>query len=606
MFLLLAVGLTGGLRGQGAVTLPEVTVYSHRVANQSPAGTFAMPVSALRYEPRIDLQARNLAEAQADVTLRGGIFENTGIQLGAVTLFDPQTGHYVAEIPVAPALLSEPEIVTGAALASRATNATAGAIAYAWRPIRTTGAAAISIGGNNHRRGELYQGYAGPVHPGGSQVAVDMAYAHSESEGAIPFGDHEFWRVNGRLQWAAQSRQTDLFAGYQEKFFGWTNLYTPFNSPEAENLQTVLFALNHRANFGGGEFLEAGIFHRRNKDDYAFNRFTPLGAVHPFQHTTWVSGAALSGRRQFKRIALNVRAEILADKIHSTSLVHGRFNTRTLGKVALVPEWSWRGQDGGRWTARMGGAYDDSNRDRAALTPVFELASEERPGVLSRVHAGYSRNTQLATYTALNSSASAGLFRGNPGLGRAVSHNFEVGARGTIAGWTGDAVAFWRRDDALVDWTFRQGVTARSANEVDVQVGGFEIAARRSWRSADLVIGYTWLTKDADYRGVEVDASFYALNYARHRLTAAVTLRFGRGLELRIDNIARIQAENLLRVIGGDRALTSSIGLAYRPPSWKHIELGIRVENAWDGDFQDVPAVPAAPRQISFNVASKW
>src|SRR5262245_16355441 len=99
------------------VQLPEVTVYSPRVANQSPAGTFAMPVPALRYEPRVDIQGRNLAEGQADVTLRGGIFENTGFQVGAATLLDPQTGHYFAEIPIAPAMLGAPQVVTGAELA---------------------------------------------------------------------------------------------------------------------------------------------------------------------------------------------------------------------------------------------------------------------------------------------------------------------------------------------------------------------------------------------------------------------------------------------------------------------------------------------------------
>src|SRR5215831_1265583 len=93
-----------------ASSLPELTVYSPRVANQSPAGTFAMPVSALRYEPQVDIQARNLGEAQADVTIRGGIFENTGFQAGAVTLVDPQTGHYFAEIPIAPAMLAAPQV----------------------------------------------------------------------------------------------------------------------------------------------------------------------------------------------------------------------------------------------------------------------------------------------------------------------------------------------------------------------------------------------------------------------------------------------------------------------------------------------------------------
>ena len=128
VFLAVACSLTLNARAQVAeAVLPEVTVYSPRVANQSPAASFAMPVSALRFEPRVDLQSRNFSEGQADVTIRGGIFENTGFSIGAVSLFDPQTGHYFAEIPVAPPMLGAPEIhVTtrpGSALpcASRAT-----------------------------------------------------------------------------------------------------------------------------------------------------------------------------------------------------------------------------------------------------------------------------------------------------------------------------------------------------------------------------------------------------------------------------------------------------------------------------------------------------
>ena len=66
------------------------------------------------YEPLVDVQGRNLAEAQADISIRGGIFENTGFNLGAVTISDPQTGHYLAEIPLAPAMLGAPAVVTGA------------------------------------------------------------------------------------------------------------------------------------------------------------------------------------------------------------------------------------------------------------------------------------------------------------------------------------------------------------------------------------------------------------------------------------------------------------------------------------------------------------
>ncbi len=57
--------------------IEKITVEGSATANNKPVGTFGSLVSNLEYDPRVDLQSRNMAEAQADVTLRGGIFENT-------------------------------------------------------------------------------------------------------------------------------------------------------------------------------------------------------------------------------------------------------------------------------------------------------------------------------------------------------------------------------------------------------------------------------------------------------------------------------------------------------------------------------------------------
>ena len=76
-----------------SVEMSAVTILSPRVANQDPVFTVATPVSALRYEPAVDLQARSFAEGQADIAIRGGTFANTGFTLAGLPLYDPQTGH---------------------------------------------------------------------------------------------------------------------------------------------------------------------------------------------------------------------------------------------------------------------------------------------------------------------------------------------------------------------------------------------------------------------------------------------------------------------------------------------------------------------------------
>jgi hypothetical protein len=128
---------------------------------------------------------------------------------------------------------------------------------------------------------------------------------------------------------------------------------------------------------------------------------------------------------------------------------------------------------------------------------------------------------------------------------------------------------------------------------------------RRTGEHVDLVLGYTAHRKDADYGLATVDASFYALNYARHRATAAVVWRIGGGWELRSDNEYRIQEKDTLRR-SSRSALLSSAGLYYRPSWAPGLRLGAEVENAWDDDFQEVPAVPSSRRQYSAGLTYVW
>ena len=158
----------------------------------------------------------------------------------------------------------------------------------------------------------------------------------------------------------------------------------------------------------------------------------------------------------------------------------------------------------------------------------------------------------------------------------------------------------------MTDWTFRQGVTARSANAVDIDTAGAELVALRTWSRVDLVLGGTVLGKSSDYRGAVVDASFYALNFARTRLTAALTVHLTKELELRADNEYRHQAANPLRTTGGNDAMLSTVALTYRMSDASGLEFTAALDNLWQDDFQDVPGVPATPRQGSVGVAVRW
>lgn len=602
IFLALIAG-GGSAHAQDATyELPKIAVYSEQVANQTPVAAFAMPVSGLRFEPRVDVQERNLAEGQADVAIRGGIFENTGFKIGAVSLYDPQTGHYLAEIPIPPAMLASPLILTGADNALAGFNAEVGTVASGWRPIVQRGEFSAAVGDYTSSRVGFYQGVVGPTDAAGRSVAADVDLSHSESAGSVPFGDHTFKRAAARLQARGPQSQTDFFAGTQQKFFGWPNLYTPFGFNETDDLHTQLYVLNHRSWTSPDSYWEVGAFYRRNYDDYEFNRAVP-GASNPFQHTTRVRGLSLEGHQGFEDFAVAYSVQTMHDDLQSTALTFGRFNTRSYLKLAAVPEVS-RTLPAGTLRLRAGATYDDTNRDSSALSPIVSVELSQPDGL--RYYVQYAESTQVPTYTALNSNPAAGLFRGNPNLGREVSRNLEAGVSFRRSAWTFEAALFHRRDDQLTDWTFARGVTARAANAVNIATTGFELVSSYRTKRYELVFGYTVLGKDADYGSATVDASFYALNFAKQRLTAAVVLHLGAGFELRLDNEYRVQEKNLLRVIGGNEAFVSAAGVYYLPPKLRGLELSVLVDNLWDSSFQEVPSVPAARRQLSFGAAYRW
>ncbi len=592
------------------VELAPVMVYSPDVANQVPVSSFATPVSVLRFEPLVDVQSRGFAEAQSDISIRGGTFDQTGFTVGAVSIYDPQTGHYAGELPVAPSMLGAPTINTGAQNAMSGWSATAGNVGYGWNRVTSQGFVSAGGGSDNLLRTEAYSGYVSSKKIAGRTLAADASVAYSESEGSRPFGDHEFARYNARIQLADDVSQTDLFAGYQDKFFGWRELYAgPFGSTETDDLQTTLLVLNHRINHGAdGDYFQAGAYYRRNDDEYQFNRAAPNTA---FIHRTEVTGASFDGRHSFtEATALRYRAGVIADEIESTELVvgpvNGRYNDRTQGYAGLFADHTVTLAGGRSLVMTAGANYDASNRSGSAVSPVAEVALAKDRGALRRVYVAYSETTQLPGYTALNSNSAVRFFRGNRDLGRSESKNIELGADTTIENWTFKTAVFFRKDENLVDWTFNPALprTARIAAQGDSDTLGFESVARRNFDRIDLVLGYAWLHKTEDYLAPGTD-SFYAFNFPVHRVTAAIVARLGAGFEARMDNEFRVQEDNALRR-RNDEVLLSSLGLYYTVPGVKGLTLSAQVDNLWNTYYEEVPLVPGARREWSVGARYAW
>ena len=590
--------------------LPALTVKGQKTANLRPVTTYESPISNLDFDPRVDMQSRNMAEAQGDLSIRGGIFENTGIQVGAATLLDPQTGHYSTELPIAPEMLSEPIIYTGAGNALRGFNSSVGTVGYSWSKMTQGGSATIGAGDHDLNFQRLHNAWTGPYAESDDWTwGAEFETSRSESDGTIPFGDHDFDRVTGRVQLVGPNSQTDLFAGYQDKFFGlygmYTgDLYTAYDPYETESVRTQLFLANHKQTYSEDSNWEATAYYRRNNDHYLFNRFIP---DHRFVHETEVASLGITGRHELEDVfALNYGFQATQDEIESTVLEQGKFTSRTYYKVSILPEFRRDLGDRRSLIFRAGVSFDDTNRNDSRFSPTVEITwfVDDDEGSSERTYLSYAETTQVAGYGAEGGNETIGLFRSNHDLAREVSRNLELGHALKRPEWSLEGSIFYRWTEDLVDWTYT-GTGARSAENLDIETYGLELIVARQLEKVEGIASYSYLHKNEDYGNALVDGSFYALNFPEHRLTLSFIYDPNDLLQIRVDNEWREQRANPLRK-GPDNSVYSHLAASYYPALIDDLEVFVAFDKPWDEDFQDIPGTPGRGDQFSLGATYSW
>ena len=587
--------------------IEQITVEASATANKLPVGTFDSPVSNLEYDPRVDLQSRNMAEAQADVTIRGGIFENTGFRVGSATLLDPQTGHYVAELPIAPQMLTGPYILTGADNALNGMNSSVGSISFGFKPITTGGNVSVGTGTNDFNLQSIYAGISTDVDDAKNwQLGFEGEYSHSQSDGSIENGDHDFNRTSARIQLIGADSQTDVLYGSQDKFFGWPNMYTPFGVNETEELETRLLMLNHQQNYADNSHFEVSAYYRKHNDHYVFSRENP-SAFEAF-HETKVKSIAVSGSHaQNTAFAVNYSAQYIEDEIESTTL-ENNFTSRTYYKLSVLPEYKIDLKQNQLLTLRLGAAFDDTNRDDSELSLIGDISlnTQNSDGSEQTVYLSYAQASQVAGYTAIGGSDQGGLFRSNYNLERETTKNLELGYLIQEQTWQLNSAVFYREDNNLTDWTFSfDSSSARFANPVDIDATGVEFFATKYFDTTELIASYTYLNKSENYGDADIDASFYALNFPDHRVTLGAIWTPNDLIEMRVDNEWRKQHENALRN-GKDTALFTQLSLKITPTVINNLFITLAADNVWDESFEEIPGTPGRGEQYTLSATYSW
>jgi vitamin B12 transporter len=99
-------------RAQTSDNITNVQIISREEIENAPVQTIE---DLLEYAINVDVRQRGGQGVQADISMRGGTFEQVLVMLNGIKLNDPQTGHHTMDLPVSLEQIERIEVITGGA-----------------------------------------------------------------------------------------------------------------------------------------------------------------------------------------------------------------------------------------------------------------------------------------------------------------------------------------------------------------------------------------------------------------------------------------------------------------------------------------------------------
>ena len=546
------------------LSLQEVLVVSHKaevhseayrlITQVSHAEIEALPIQTvadiLQYLPGIDVRTRGANGAQADISMRGGTFDQVLVLLNGVPLSDFHTGHYALNIPVSAELIERVEVLQGTS--ANLHGAFSGAINIVTKQAVSRQPSEVSL--------KLTAGMNGLVNPevaatlaipdksssleGRSGGVINLSAEYSRADGyyapsptekeanACKNSDFKLANVYFQTRW----RGLDVQAGAQWKDAGLGMGYG-FGSQDQFDATRTAFASAKYGHRWGAWRLDAQASYRANYDRYEWHRGQRLyGNFHFAQTASAAIAAHYASRIGTTSFGVGVRNE----NMHSTNLGDTINPNGQVPSVADFPLADVRVLDlvkgGNRFHANY---YAEQTFYYAGLAASIGINGTyntqfghhlggganigytfEKAGTL---YANANRSLRMPTFTDLYYNAGNQL--GNRNLKPEEAWLLSVGYKYTpdfgkagklslVADW------YYRWGKNIIDWVYVPEDTKRpyhAENQQQVNATGVELSVAYCWnewlRCISVDYAYTYLDLDLKESG-----SRY-LDYLSHKLS---------------------------------------------------------------------------------------
>ena len=457
-------------RAQSQGNITNVQIIGLEEIENAPVQTIE---DLLEYAMNVDVRQRGGQGVQADISMRGGTFEQVLVMLNGIKLNDPQTGHHTMDLPVSLEQIERIEIITGGASRVFGNYAYTGAINII---TKSEMANSISISGGEN----AFQSGGINYHTSTGNLKHNISINQKESDGYIEGMDYKIKNYYYQAKTNIDGINTLFNAGYTNKEFGAFSFYTPKYPNQFEKTKTTFASLQLRKE--GKITLDNKISWRKHNDEFILFRENPSW-YHNF-HETNVFSMDMNVIQKTKTGTNVIGMEIRTDNIISNVLGND------LESPIEIDTNNFYYKGASRTTTNLFIEKNINLNDLAISAGIMmnidsEYGNEYFPGIdiaynvsdNFKVFTSYNKSMRTPNYTELYYSSPTN--QGNINLKSEHSTNQELGLK-----WNGNShkttFTFYKREgENMIDWVLINGDSIwRTQNLSQLTTKGYELNSR--------------------------------------------------------------------------------------------------------------------------------
>lgn len=428
-----------------------ISVVERKEIEASPAQSVQ---ELLEYVAGVDVRQRGAEGVQADVSIRGGTFDQTLILLNGINITDPQTGHHNFNLPISLSQVERIEVLEGPAARIYGPNAFSGAINVV---TKQTNENLIDFYVSAGSYGFFNSNLSGSFKTG--KVNHLIALNRKSSNGYINNTDFGISNLFYSNQLNSTKGKLSFQVGASKKGFGANSFYTPKYPNQYEETKTLLTSVKWESN--SKLHLTPVVYWRRHQDRFELFRDKPASWYknHNY-HLTNVYGANLNswiqwdlGKTAFgvEFRSENILSNVLGEDLDSPQDVPGenaeftKSASRNITSIFLehavyINNWSL--------TAGIMSNFISGSDLGINIFPGIDVSYNITSEI--KIFSTFNTSLRMPTFTDLYYSGPTNI--GNPDLKPEKSATLEGGFKMNKGFVQGHAIVFYREGKDIIDW----------------------------------------------------------------------------------------------------------------------------------------------------------